>query len=1250
MISVHGDHHARKVNSRNRLALLVFCGALACALALFPARGFAARLDSFAGVSAPAPHRQNPQAQSSTPQKSAEPASAEQAAPAENPFIEITRENNFGVALMNRQQFEPALAKFTRACILDPQSDIGCTNMGIALLNMQKFEQAQSLLEKSAERHPQNPVPWFNLGLIAKALGHPDEAIAYFQKSAAIDPGDADSQYFIGLMYSQQQDYEKAIVAYQNALTINSFHVSARFGLAQALMRTGHAAEAKEQLAEFQHLTAAKLGSPISFIYGEQGKYSLAQQMPPAPMPVEPAIPVHFENVTAASGLPFESAAATKINAAAPRSMRRARSKTVPHPGTAEESAPAIAHSLADFLGSGACIIDYEGNGKPGIFLPNADGKGDAGLFRNLGHGKFENVTRKAKLDLHGEGLSCAVGDYDNDGRPDLAVSFNGRVLLFHNEGNGTFKDVTEAAGIKTEGIALGLTFIDYDHDGDLDLYVTRFNDFPLKNPGEPFQFPMDGMAPGNVLWRNNGNGTFTEWTKETGLEGAGPDIAGIGSDLNNDRAIDMVVTGWQKSPIVYTNPREGKFPATAPWSSEMPGPAAGAVALDFNKDGWMDLAFTHWSQPGLSLWRNVNGKSFERVALPDLGWMRGWGIAALDYDDDGWVDLVAVGETFSGEGRIALLRNEGPAGFRDVTAVTGLDKIVLHNPRGVIPFDFDGDGSPGLLITQNGLPPILLKNTGGNSNNWMQLALTGLNDNKSAIGTRVEVFAGALQQKWEVPGASGYLGQGPPGIHAGLGNERQADVVRMLWPTGVLQDEMNVPADKADSIAEIDRRGSSCPIVFVWNGTRFEFLADMIGPGIVGHWVGPNQRNTPDPDEYLKVPGSQVAARDGRIEFRMIEPMEELDYLDQTRLLAIDHPADVEVYPNEHFASEPPFPKFKVIASRGAHLPVGVWNEKGADLMSLLAARDHKYVTDFPGAPYQGFAAMHSIEIDLGPWDASKPLRLLMDGFTDYFSASSMYAAWQAGIAPVPPFVDALDSTGKWVRVENDMGFPAGLARTMVADLTGKVPPGTRFIRISTNLKIYWDRIRVDNSAEDTEYNAMEIPLAAANLHFRGYPQVVEGHPANDLHYIYENVSATGPYTRQTGNYTRYGDVTKLVETSDNQYVIFGSGEEVTVDFDASKLPPPPEGWVRDYFFYADGFAKDMDFYAAHGDTVAPLPIHTLTPYPYPAGIGYPQDPEHVKYQLDYNTRGVSGPAGPAFLFDYKPEKSEPDASAPAP
>jgi tetratricopeptide (TPR) repeat protein len=1146
---------------------------------------------------------------------------------------EAARANNIGVALMNRQEFTVALPKFQTACVEDAQSDIPCLNMGIAMANLQQYEEARKVLSKAAERHPQDAYAWFNLGLIEKSTGQIKSGIEDFQKVAEIDSKDADTQYFLGLLYSQAQQYDNAIAAFDRALKLNPFHLSAEFGLAQAEQRSGNKDAAKEHLERFQHMTAEKLGKPISSLYGEQGKYSLAQSMFPAPEPVPPAVPVHFVNVTAQSGLPTapaaEALARASLHGGGHSGARGGKTGT----RSPAESEP---RSLASFLGSGACIIDYDGDGKPDIFLVNADGKGNAALYRNEGNGKFADVTKAAKLDFHGEGTGCAVGDFDNDGRPDLAVSSSAGVALFRNEANGTFKNVTEAAGIHADGLALGVTFIDYDHDGDLDLYVTRFNNFPLGNPAEPFAFPPNTAPAGNVLWRNNGDGTFTEWTKETGLEGSGLSIGAIGSDINNDRAIDFVVTGWQKSPTVFLNPREGAFRAIAPWASEMPSPTAGVVALDFNKDGWMDLAFTHWGLPGLSLWRNVEGKSFERVPLPDPGWMRGWGIAPVDYDDDGWIDLVAVGETFSGEGRIVLLRNEGPAGFRDVTSETGLDKVVLHNPRSVVAFDYDGDGSMDLLITQNNLPPVLLKNVGGNRYNWLQLAFKGEHDNKTGIGTKVEVSSGAVVQKWEVAGASGYLGQGPADIVVGLGTERQADIVRAFWPTGVPQDELEVRVGKRDVIAELDRRGSSCPIVFVWNGRKFEFLADMIGPGIIGHWFGPNQRNIPDPDEYFKVAGSQLQPENGRIHFRMLEPMEELDYLDQVRLLAVDHPADIEVYPNAHFATYPPFPEFKVIASQGARSPAGAWDDRGRNVLPLLLKRDHKYVEGFSDLPYDGFAKMHTLELDLGPWDSSRPLRLLLDGFTDYFSANSLYAAWQAKLAPIPPCVEALDSSGKWVRVVDDMGFPAGLLRTMVADLTGKLPPGTRRIRIKTNLRIYWDRIRIDNSAPDLPFRTTEVPLADAQLHFRGYPRVIEGHPKNDITYVYEDVSLTGPYMRQVGNYTRYGDITGLVSSLDEEYVIFGSGDEVAADFDSTHLPELPAGWTRDYFFYADGFAKDMDFYAAHGDTVAPLPFHTLVPYPYPAGMGYPQDDRHLNYQLEYNTRGVSGPATPVFRFEY--------------
>ncbi len=328
-----------------------------------------------------------------------------------------------------------------------------------------------------------------------------------------------------------------------------------------------------------------------------------------------------------------------------------------------------------------------------------------------------------------------------------------------------------------------------------------------------------------------------------------------------------------------------------------------------------MDLAFTHAGAPGISLWRNVEGKRLERVKLPDVSWERGWGITAIDYDNDGWLDLIAAGDTANG-GELRLFRNLGTGGWADVTKDVHLDTVKLKQPRAIAVADVAGDGNPDLVITQLGGAPLLLRSDGANRHAWMSIDLKALNDNKSAIGTKVELYAGALYQKWEVAGASGYLGQNAPSILAGLNTEKNAEVVRLLWPTGVPQDEINLAANKVQNIAELDRRGSSCPVLFSWNGHEYEFIADMIGPGVVGHWVAPGERDVPDPDEYLKVAASSVRPRNGLLSFRFMEPMEETVYLDQVRLLAIDHPAAYDVYPNERFVSAPPFPEFRVIAS----------------------------------------------------------------------------------------------------------------------------------------------------------------------------------------------------------------------------------------------------------------------------------------------------------------------------------------------
>ena len=665
-----------------------------------------------------------------------------------------------------------------------------------------------------------------------------------------------------------------------------------------------------------------------------------------------------------------------------------------------------------------------------------------------------------------------------------------------------------------------------------------------------------------------------------------------------------------------------------------MAAPAVGMAVLDFNKDRWMDLAFTHWGSPAVTLWRNKEGRSFEPVALPTTNWVRAWGVAALDYDNDGWMDLAAVGETADGRGEVRLFRNLGSEGFRDVTAEVGLDKVSLKNPRAILTADYDNDGGTDLLITQNNGPAVLLHNEGGNKNHWLRLAFRGLNDNRSGIGTKVEVFAGVNRQKWEIAGSSGYLGQNSTVITAGLGDATQADIVRMLWPTGVLQDEIEVAGDKEQVFTEIDRRGSSCPTLFVWDGAKYQLIADVLGAGVLGHWVAPGERNIPRPTEYVKVDRNAIQLRDGKLSFRLMEPMEEVVYLDRVRLLAVDHPVNVDVYPNEFFAANPPYPPFKVVASRNAQLPAGAWDDRGRDLLPDLKAR--KYVGDFDLLPFKGFTKLHYLELDLGEkYTGAAPLRLLLHGEIEYFTATGMYAASQAGVQATSPYVEAQNAQGKWVKVIDDMGFPAGLPRIMVADLTGKLPPGTRRIRISTNLQIYWDSILVDRTAQDSNAILRPVKLSRANLDFHGYPRQTEGVPAGNVQYVYEDVSATGPYARQAGTYTRYGDVRPLLTAYDDHFTVFGSGEEVALEFDPSSLPPVRAGWARDYFFLANGYEKDMDFYAAEGSTVEPLPFRCMNTYPHP-GKKYPLNPANLDSLLTYNTRHLSGNEPRGYAYSY--------------
>ena len=761
---------------------------------------------------------------------------------------------------------------FAEAFKKDPKLAQAAINEGIALFAMQKLDDAKSFLHKAIALDPNNPQAWYNLGLAQHASNQLADALASFQQAAKLDPRDVDSLYFEGACYQEMGQHDQAIAAFEKTLAINPLHASAEFALARSLQRTGHAAEAREHFKAFQHLTNAKISSALGLAYGEQGRYSTVT-------------PVEEPQAVARTMIPVKLVAKPMVSAAEAREFTTT---------------------------GGACMMDVTGSGQMDLVLMQS-GAQAIRVLHNRGGGSFEELdVAAAGLNVSGHAVACAVGDYDGDGLNDLAVAMDDRVLLFHNLGKGKFKDVTAASGIQPRNRPTGITFVDYDHDGDLDLLLTGA--------------PLRAGGSSNVLWRNNGDGTFTEQTEETGLGGSGKTASTILTDFNNDRAVDMAVTGDGPSPLIYVNPREGKYPTQPLYEGIALPRTVGIAVLDYNKDGWMDMAVTHAGVPGLTLWRNVEGanhigRRFERVDLPLHGALRGWGLTAIDIDNDGWIDLAAIVETRAGP-QVRVLRNRGDGTFEDVSHALGLDGIRLTAPRGLIAADVDGDGAADLIVTQEDAPPLLLRNVGANKNHFVRLDLTGFADNKTALGVKVEVFANGLWQKWELAGASGYQTQAPPQILVGLGQAPGIDLLRILWPTGVLQDEIDLPQTRVIAMKEADRRGSSCPVLFVWDGHRYKFVTDVIGAAVVGHWFTPARRNTPNPGEWVKVDGADVALVNGKISARFMEPMEEVNYIDQLRMVAVDHPEDVEVNPDERFLDDPPFASGRVVASKGARLP----------------------------------------------------------------------------------------------------------------------------------------------------------------------------------------------------------------------------------------------------------------------------------------------------------------------------------------
>jgi hypothetical protein len=378
--------------------------------------------------------------------------------------------------------------------------------------------------------------------------------------------------------------------------------------------------------------------------------------------------------------------------------------------------------------------------------------------------------------------------------------------------------------------------------------------------------------------------------------------------------------------------------------------------------------------------------------------------------------------------------------------------------------------------------------------------------------------------------------------------------------------------------------------------------------------------------DDYIKIPGNLLKPKDGLYSMQLTSELWETMYYDKIELIAVDHPDSVDVFVPEQF-SPPPFPGNKQFQVKEKHLPVTATDSQGNDVLPFISAKDDKYLADFNPDKYQGITEMHDLILDPGKAGNGKNLFLFLNGWIFPTDASINVALSQShNLKVIRPYVQVMNSKREWETVIENLGFPMGKDKTVIADLTGKYLSNDHRIKITTNMEIYWDYIFFsDNISNSPAISTVLYPLSA-DLHYRGFSYTFrKGGRYGPQWFDYSNVDKNKKWRDLSGNYTRYGDVLPLITESDNKYIIANAGDETSITFDSKVLPELKTGWKRDFLIHSVGWVKDGDINTAFGSTVLPLPFHGMKSYPPSATDIYPQDADHQRYLKEYNTRIVT-------------------------
>ncbi|TVQ55345.1 MAG: hypothetical protein EA377_03590 [Phycisphaerales bacterium] len=1075
---------------------------------------------------------------------------------------ETIRRNNRGVGLMGRYQYDQAREIFLELAEAHPEWLDVQVNLAIATLNRQNEgdeRRAMEILESVLERDPEHLRARYCTGLLMLYLDRPDEAREAFKLVALRVPEDPHAAYYVGQTFLQARQLGEARKWFERAIEHDPYLRSAYYGLFLANRQLDRMDEAERKLEMFERLDANPRAVSVDFIYTRMGRFGEAKavDLPREEQPPRPDGPPF------ADAQPFVLANAEELH----------------------EVVMWIAPTREQRISITA--VDLTGNDRIDLMIPSvlrSEVHRDLhnAVLINEGDGTFSLDIEHplARIDRVN---AVAWGDYDNDGLTDAYLLRDGPNQLWRQTEGNTWRDVTEVTG--TAGGAHNSVdgmFIDADHTGTLDLWIAN----------------ADGP---NELLNNNYDGTFRPLALEQGLAGdhARPSRQVMALDLEQDRDLDLIV--WKRSPPheVYLNDRLWRYnEAGDPFREMRQTAVVAAASADRNADGQKEIYtlspaghIHRWQPDDERIWRGERIFWLTEHDEAPPGPTRTQ-LAVADITGDGELELIVATE----RGWLALHIDEN-----DRAQV-----VAREQEGGLIGWTLAllepelGPAVVGLRVDEAGSLTPKVWNAGPGRYEFAALSFTGREDagqsmrsNASGIGTYFAVRVGSQWTAGSILRHDAGPGQSLQPFAVGLGGAAQIDFVHIDWSDGIFQSEVELAAGESHTITETQRQLSSCPVLFVWDGEKYDFVSDVLGVGGIGFSAGPPGEFIPSrPWERFLMPEGVMQPRNGRYALKLAEPMEEACYLDSAKLHAYDLPPGWHMTVDDRMNIHGPEPTGEARFYRETLHPARVKNDRGEDVTEIVRQANHRAAPIGPREPR--FIGMLKNEhvltlefdrpIDSGP---GKPT-LVADGWVEYPYSQTNFAAWQAGEQYHAPTIEAQGESGEWSVILKEFGYPAGMPREMSVELPD-LPENTTRLRIRTNQEIYWDRLMIAYIEPLEQVRRTTMPLRTAILSRSGFAQRVEL-PQKLPYYDYRNRLPLWDTRHQAGFYTAYGPVEKMIREPNDALAIFGPGEEIHMEFEIT-TPRLEAGWSRRYVFEVHGWCKDMDLFTRDGETLAPLP-----------------------------------------------------------